>query len=223
MTALTRTQQTPTGAIAAPEALESLAREAHSVALARSVVLRQIREEPCTLADADRRIRILRALQLDEGALEPLALRLAEGMRPAGPVEIGKLLVILDQACPKTRNKTEMSGALMFDEVVIAAPSVLVLESAVRKLWRTQDWFPSIAQLLQAIREEEARWQYWSRCLSQVVEEHAQALAKLNKARTWLARTDEERAVTRQYRLDTLKRLRQQIVAGSADMGSAWK
>ena len=77
--------------------------------------------------------------------------------------------MFLEKAFYNSRDKGEVSGALVFDEVVIAAPGVLVLESAVRKLWRTLDWFPSIGQLLQAIREEDACWEYWFRCVSEVL------------------------------------------------------
>lgn len=217
MTHLTRVPSTPPFAVISPEELDSLAREAQSVAETRSLIISQGREEPYTVAEADRRLKILAALKLDERMLVELTVRITQGMRPASPIEIGKSFVLLDKALSKSRDQGEVLGALMFEEVAIAAPGVLALESAVRKLWRTLDWFPSIAQLLQAIREEEARWQYWLRCVSEVLGEHAQALAKLKKARAWLARPDEEREAERRKRLDTLRRLKQQIRASAAD------
>jgi hypothetical protein len=216
MTHLTRTQPKPSRAVATPDELESLAREAKSIADARSAIASLSREEPSTLADADRRIRMLRAFNFDERTLEAIAVRIAEGMRAASDVEIGKCLVFLDQAFSKSRDKGEVFAALLFNEIAIAAPGALVLESAVRRLWRTMDWFPSISQLLQAIRDEGARWKYALRCTSEIPDEYAGALAKLKRARALLARPHEEREAEREKRRDILRRLTQQIRASAA-------
>jgi hypothetical protein len=216
MTQLIPMQPTRSREVTTPAELESLAGKAQSVAKARSIIASLAREEPCTLADADTRIRMPAALNFDERMLDAVSTHIAEGRRPASRGEIGKCLMFLEKAFYNSRDKGEVSGALVFDEVVIAAPGVLVLESAVRKLWRTLDWFPSIAQILKAIREEEAIWQYRLRCVSEVPDEHAQALARLKRARARLARTDEEREAERQERLDTFRRLTQQLRASAA-------
>jgi hypothetical protein len=215
MTHLIPVRSTPSCAVTGLEDLESLTKESKSVAEARSTIASLARQEPTTLAEADSCIGTLVALTLDDRKLKELSVRITGGLRAASLGEIGGCLVLLDKAFYNSRDKGEMSGALMFDEVVIAAPGLLVLESAVRKLWRTLDWFPSIAQLLQALREEDARWHYWLRCVSKALDEHAQVLAKLKSARTRLAKTDEERKAERQSRLDALRRLQQQIRASA--------
>jgi hypothetical protein len=60
---------------------------------------------------------------------------------------------------------------------------------------------------LKAIREEEMRWQYRLRCVSVILDDHAQSLSKLLERRAWLARPDAEKEAERKERLTRLESL----------------
>ena len=117
----------------------------------------------------------------------------------------------MERAFYNSKDKGQVSAALIFDEVVIAEPGVAALQSAVRKLWCTLDWFPSIAQLLKAVREENARWEFWQDCVAHVRAEHDILISRLEAVRSQLLRSHHELQTERLARSDALMRLSAQI------------
>jgi ABC-type Fe3+-citrate transport system substrate-binding protein len=200
-------------------ALDALSTEAQSVVDARGRLGKLLEAEPHTLEDADKRIAELQALKPTDQHLTEVCNQMEHGFQRATLEQIQEQLALLLGAFPSSNTPDPMVySRMMLNEVLAAEPSVIALTMACSKLRRTLQWPPSIADVLKAIREQEACWQYRLRCVSAIANDHARALSKLVERRAWLARTDEERAAERQYRRDTLRRLKQRFSAAAADM-----
>lgn len=144
------------------------------------------------------------------------AFSLTEVLLPATTDQVRELVTVVIGAFSSYVLDLAVHSQAMYADVAAARPSVISLASACWKLRHTRQKRAEIADVLQAIRDEEARWQYRLRCVVEVGHEHAQALAKLRERRAWLARPDEERNAERQKRLDTLRHLKQKIRAAAA-------
>jgi len=199
-------------------ALDALSTEAASVVDLRGRISKLLEAEPHTLEDVDKRIAAFQALKPADQDLADLAIHIENGLLRATSEQIKEQLALLLGAFPSSNAPDPMVySRMMFNEVVAAGPSVIAVAMACSELRRTLQWPPSIADVLKAIREQEMRWQYRLRCASAIANDYAEALSKLLERIAWLARTDEERAAERQYRRDTLRRLKQQISTAAAD------
>ena len=198
-------------------ALDALSTEAQSVVDVRGRIRKFLEAEPHTLEDADKFIAELQALKPVDQDLADLAIHIENGLLRATSEQVQEQLALLLGAFPSSNTPDPMVySRMMLNEVMAAEPSVITLTMACSKLRRTLQWPPSIADVLKAIREEEACWKYRLCCASAIADDYAEALSKLLERRAY-ARTDEERAAERQYRRDALRRLKQQISAAAAD------
>jgi hypothetical protein len=174
--------------------------------------------EPGTLEEADGRIAALLVLRPCEQHVSDLTKRLAAARKPATSAQVQEQLVLLAGVFPSSNGPDpRVFAPLLPKDVKAAGPSLIALVAACCRLRRTRKWLPTIADVLEAIGEEEARWQHRSDCASEILGAHAKALEKLDKARAWLARPDEQKKAERLERLDRLERLQQQIKAAAAE------
>jgi hypothetical protein len=218
MTQVVKVDFTGPKSVAPLTALDALSTEAQSVVDIRGRIKKFLEAEPHTLEDADKRFAELQALRPSEQRLAELTTEIDRGLSRATSEQIQEQLALLLGAFPSSNTPDPMVySRMMLNEVMAAEPSVITLTMACSKLRRTLQWPPSIADVLKAIREEEACWKYRLCCASAIADDYAEALSKLLERRAWLARTDEERAAERQYRRDALRRLKQQISAAAAD------
>lgn len=174
--------------------------------------------EPATLEDTDRRIAELRALGPCERYVSDLTRRLAEARKPATSAQVQEQLILLVGVFGSSNGPDpRVYAPLLPQDVRAASPTLIALVAACCRLRRTRKWLPMIADVLEAIREEEARWQHRLDCASEIIGAHAKALAKLQKARAWLARPDEQKKTERLERLDRLEQLQRHIRAAASN------
>ena len=111
---------------------------------------------------------------------------------PATRREIAERLAALSGAIPNgNRVDPEAYGKMLTIEVTATRPSKAALSAACRELIRTAHWLPSIAEVLQAIREAEQAVQMRQRYLDSLPRLKAAAVARIKGER--VALTDEER------------------------------
>jgi hypothetical protein len=208
MNAIVKLNRKPAYLLTSLAALDAFALEAQAVVDIRVRIGKSVDQEPHTLEQADRQIAALLDLEPCEQTINEVTRRLVDGLQPAATEQTRQEIALLVGAFPSGNvPDPAVYSPIMLREVIAIRPSVLALAAACNKLRRTCRWQPPIADVLQAIREEEALWRYRLRCVSEVSHEHAQALEKLEKARAWLARPDEQKKAERQERLDRLERL----------------
>jgi hypothetical protein len=129
-------------------------------------------------------IAITRVEALD---LEDLRRRWDTAMKPATVREIAVLCARLVAGYP-TRSRAPEFGAILFDEVAAAQPSVAALDVAVRRLFREEKFLPSIAETLEALGQAEWHVDQKRRQLAKIPQRMEIARTRLKL----LARTPEE-------------------------------
>ena len=196
--------------------LDALSTEAQAVVDVKARISKFLEAEPHTLDEADKCVVALQALHLSEQNLSELALQIESGFVRATSEQVQEQLALLLGAFPSSNTPDPMVySRMMLNEVMAAEPSVITLTMACSKLRRTLQWPPSIADVLKAIREEEACWKYRLRCACALAHDHAEALSKLLERRAWLARPAAEKKAEREERLARLQRLKQLLIAGA--------
>ena len=145
--------------------LDALVRDAQSVVDLR-VRLRKFAEaEPHSLEDADKRVAELQTLKPSEQNLIALATQIENGRRGATSEQIQEQLALLLGAFPSSNAPDPMVySRMLLNEVAAAGPSVIALAATCSALRRTLRWPPSIADVLNDLREQEMRWRYRLRC-----------------------------------------------------------
>ena len=125
-------------------------------------------------------------------AAEDMARLVLTDTCPATRREIAERLAALSGAIPNgNRVDPEAYGKMLTIEVTATRPSKAALSAACRELIRTAHWLPSIAEVLQAIREAEQAVQMRQRYLDSLPRLKAAAVARIKGER--VALTDEER------------------------------
>jgi hypothetical protein len=129
------------------------------------------------------------ALARTEGLdLPDLMRRFEAAMRPATVDELNVLCARLCAGYP-TKSRDPLFSVILAEEVGAMQPSVAVLETTVRRLLRTEKFFPTIAEVLEAIAEAEWDLDNKRRELAKAPERIAEARETLRL----LERTPEER------------------------------
>ena len=175
-------------------ALDALSTEVQAVVDVLARIRKFLEAESHTLEDADKCLAALQALKPSEPQLTELAFQIEDGLLKATAEQIQEQLTLLLGAFPSSSTPDPMVySRMMLIEVTAAGPSVIAVTMACSKLRRTLQWPPSIADVLHAIREEEACWQYRRRCVSAMTDEYTQAVSKLLEGRARLARPPAEK------------------------------
>lgn len=161
VTSLAPRRKAPTPLPALAE-LDELAAQAHDVSTELGIVRRAMsaRYDYYESAQVDDELSLLSWVDVRAEMLTSVREGIQRGQRRASREEIGKLLALLLGSFPATANALDPAvyGKMMVEEVAAAAPSVIALDSACRKIRRTHKWPPAIAEILEILKSEEKRW-----------------------------------------------------------------
>jgi chromosome segregation ATPase len=144
--------------------------------------------------------------EIEEAHRQLILSQMSEGQRPADESSIRQQIAFLLGSFPaSTAPDPQIYARAMIAEVSAAQPSLIALDTMCRELRRTLKWPPSIAEVLDGLKEAEALWSNRYSRLQALPKCRANAIAKLTDERNRLAAEQEEKRARIQTEIDRLE------------------